>query len=623
MKAAAIAIVFAISAHLCHGEISFLRRDISLRGGSVGLPWSLTAGDFNGDQRPDLVIVNQSGVSIFLNTGNGTFGRARHTSLNVTGPVMAVDANGDGLTDLVSAGYWRFDGSVFLGRGDGTFASERPLPGCGWPAVAADFNGDGRVDVACSNRGGLEGNLFGIRLGNGDGTFRRTNQAPGLFWPYALASGDFNRDGNLDLAANAGSAGGTGIFVLLSNGDGTLAPPNLVLAEPPEGRIGEALLAADFNNDGLLDLVTEYAVVLGTGDGIFRSQLIDDEERSQENARGLTFAAADFDLDGVPDLVRGNDSPWYAQNTVSVFRGKQDGTTSRAMVYMTGWGPSSVLATDLDGDGRPDIATLNRIANTISLLLSRSDAEPGLTRAVSAASSSAIVAPGSLATLHVTVPGIETERANTTPWPTLLAGVALEVEDSAGASLPARLLYVSETQINFLVPEATATGEALLIMIRGEERVQVGTLQVEPVAPAVWLVNDWRMAPLAFEERVDAEGRRSMTPAYTCDDQGDCESVFLEPSSTGSTLVFLVTGFGNATVDSVQCAIKFEPMLVERVRAHTTPGIQEIHVRLPPEEWEFWYYTPNAGVQLTIDGVLANTAQMNFKTRSAPAWPGY
>jgi hypothetical protein len=64
-------------------------------------------------------------------------------------------------------------------------------------------------------------------------------------------------------------------------------------------------------------------------------------------------------------------------------------------------------------------------------------------------------------------------------------------------------------------------------------------------------------------------------------------------------------------------------MLVERVRAHTTPGIQEIHVRLPPEEWEFWYYTPNAGVQLTIDGVLANTAQMNFKTLTAPAWPGY
>jgi uncharacterized protein (TIGR03437 family) len=293
------------------------------------------------------------------------------------------------------------------------------------------------------------------------------------------------------------------------------------------------------------------------------------------------------------------------------------------MPYVTGWGPSSVLATELDGDGRPDIATLNRIANTISLLLSRSDAEPGLTRAVSAASNSAIVAPGSLATLHVTVPSIETERANTTRWPTLLAGVGLEIQDSEGATLAARLLYVSGKQINFLVPEDTATGEALAMLNRGNEKMQVGTLQVEPVAPAVWLVNDWRMAPLAFEERVDAEGDRSMTPTFTCNAQGECESVFLEPSSTGSTLVFLVTGFRNATVDNIQCAIKFETMLVERVRAHTTPGIQEIHVRLPPEEWEFWYYMPNAGVQLTIDGVLANTAQMNFKTRTAPAWPGY
>jgi uncharacterized protein (TIGR03437 family) len=443
-----------------------------------------------------------------------------------------------------------------------------------------------------------------------------------LFWPYTLVSGDFNRDGNLDLAANAGSADGTGVFVLLSHGDGTLTSPSLVLAEPPAGRIGEALLAADFNSDGVLDLATEYAVVLGIGDGTFRSQLIDDDERSQENARGLTFAAADFDLDGVPDLVRGNDSPWYAQNTVSVFRGKQDGTTSRAMPYRTGWGASSVLATDLDGDGRPDIATLNRIANTISLLLSRSDAEPGLTRAVSAASNSAIVAPGSLATLHVGVPGIQTEHANTTPWPTLLAGIGLTIRDSAGASLPARLLYVSETQINFLVHEDTATGEALLIMIRGEERVQAGTLQVEAVAPAIWLVNPWRMAPLAFEESVNAGGR-SLKPAYTCDAQGDCESVFLEPSSTGLTLVLLVTGFRNASADNVQCLIKNEPIVVERVSAHVIPGVQEIQIRLPPEEWEFWYYMPNAGVLLTIDGVLANTAQMNFKTRTAPAWPGY
>jgi uncharacterized protein (TIGR03437 family) len=622
MQAAAIAIVLSVAAQLCFGEISFLRRDISLRGVPVGLPFFLTTGDFNGDQRPDLVTGNQSGVSVFLNTGDGNFAPARHTSLNVPGPVMAGDVNRDGITDLVSAGYWSFDGSVFPGRGDGTFATERQLPGCGWPAVAADFNRDGRVDVACSNRG-TEGNVFGIRLGNGDGTFRRTNQAPGMFWLYAMVSGDFNRDGNLDLAAIASSAGGTGIYVLLSHGDGMLAAPNLLLAEPPGGRTGEVLLCGDFNNDGLLDLATEYAVLLGNGDGIFRAQLIDDEERSRENARVLTFAAADFDLDGVPDLVRGNDSPWYAQNTVSVFRGKQDGTTWRAMHYVTGWGPSSVLATDLDDDDRPDIVTLNRIANTISLLLSRSAAEPGLARAVSAASNSAIVAPASLATLHVGVPGIQTERADTTPWPTLLAGVALEIKDSAGASLPAHLLYVSETQINFLVPEDTATGEGLAMLIRGNAKMQVGTLQVEPVAPAIWLVNDWRMAPFAFEERVDEVGRRSITPAYTCDAQGDCESAFLEPSSTGSTLVFLVTGFKNATVDNVQCAIKFEPMLVERVSDHAIPGVQEIQVRLPPAEWEFWDYAPNAGVQLTIDGILANTAQMNFKTRPPRAWPGY
>src|SRR5262249_51031080 len=150
------------------------------------------------------------------------------------------------------------------------------------------------------------------------------------------------------------------------------------------------------------------------------------------------------------------------------------------------------------------------------------------------------------------------------------------------------LIYVSETQINFLIPEHTAVGEALLTVIRGTVSAPVGTMQVEDVAPAIMLVRSWSMTPLAYDIRVDPEGRPTTTPAFTCDAAGNCEPVLIDPSQSGSSLVFLVTGFRNATVANVKCAISSMGLEVEFVGEHAIRGVQEIRVRLPPVEWEFW-----------------------------------
>jgi len=381
-----------------------------------------------------------------------------------------------------------------------------------------------------------------------------------------------------------------GIFVFLSLGDGTMRTPLLALAETPNrsGHAGSVLLADDFSGDGLLDLITESGVLLGNGDGTFLSRPSDDPERREENARELTFAGADFDRDGVLDLVRGNDSPDYARNTISVFRGRANGAAWPATQYVTGWGPSAVVAADLDGDGRADIATLNRIANTISVLLNRDVDESSLTRAVSAPSGTAIVARGSIATLYANVPGAVTDQATGPEWPEKLGGISLEVRDSAGVSRRAPLEYVSQSQVNFLVPEDTAIGEGFLLMIHESESTQIGTLQVEHVAPAVVLVRSWSMTPLAYDIRVDAEGRKTTTPTFTCNASGDCEPVPVDPSPWGSMLVFLVTGFRNATVDSVKCAISSLSLEVEFAGPSPIRGMQEIRVRVPAENYDFW-----------------------------------
>src|SRR5207253_8373165 len=102
--------------------------------------------------------------------------------------------------------------------------------------------------------------------------------SPGFAEAFSVVAGDFNNDGNLDLAAYTGTGAGQ-VWVTLGNGDGTFRSPTFLNA----GVIayGPPLLVADFNGDGILDLVISgfgqgaygLSVMLGLGDGNFAAGL--------------------------------------------------------------------------------------------------------------------------------------------------------------------------------------------------------------------------------------------------------------------------------------------------------------------------------------------------------------
>jgi hypothetical protein len=335
-------------------------------------PSSIAVGDFNGDGIPDLAIVDSetsNKVTILLGNGDGTFTPAAASPATGNYPfsIAAADFNGDGILDLAVVNNNDDTVTILLGNGDGTFTSMPNSPATGsFPNTVAvgDFNRDGLMDLAIANGGSSN---VTILLGNGDGTFTPMQNSPAVGGsPHSIAVGDFNGDGIPDLAT-ANTYGSANVTILLGKGDGTfIAAQN----SPVTGSFPTAIAAGDFNGDGKLDLaVTSSAydyvtILLGDGTGNFTVG-----QNPATGANPLSIAVGDFNGDGIPDLAVANES----ENTVTILLGNGDGTftATQDIPNLFLYVPIFIAVGDFDGDGIPDLAVANNGDNQLPVFLSQ------------------------------------------------------------------------------------------------------------------------------------------------------------------------------------------------------------------------------------------------------------
>ncbi|HEY2383626.1 MAG TPA: FG-GAP-like repeat-containing protein [Terriglobia bacterium] len=326
---------------------------------------SVVIGDFNSDGKADLAVTNDvfaGTISVFLGKGDGTFQTAAHfgAGINPMSPVVA-DFNGDGKTDLAVLANFipsRTTVGVFLGNGDGTFQPAMSFGAdIGSNAIAAaDLNGDGNADIVVAN---ATSNDVSVLLGNGDGTFQSAVNFGVGSYPLSVSVGDFNDDGRADIvSANSGLfGGGHDVSVLLGNGDGTFQSA----VDFGVGPYPYFVVVGDFNGDGEVDLaVANYAtyccstipsvsVLLGNGNGTFQTAL-----SFAAGSQPFSLAVGDFNGDGAADLAVVNDSTDY----VILLLGNGDGTL-QAPVNLSPGSSSlrSIAVGDLNSDGATDIIT--------------------------------------------------------------------------------------------------------------------------------------------------------------------------------------------------------------------------------------------------------------------------
>ena len=374
-----------IPTHPC-GEIlssSFAPKvDFPTTGGN---PYGTTIKDIDTDGKPDLLIVNGAQLTIYKNTGfnsNISFVAALSVAINTNSIGVATgDLDGDGKPDIVVTDFNASVIAVFRNTSTpGSFSLAPKVEyatGTNPYGVAiGDLNLDGKPEIVVSNHFSSSStvSVFTNTSAVNSISFANKTDFPVGRLPRGLAIGDIDNDGKPDvITANQGSESISVIRNLSSNG--SVAFDGRIVSTISDSSSPESIALADFNGDNKLDIVSAnnnrgslstLKILINASTPAMISFSMEMTMATGFGINPFSVATADLNGDGKPDIAVTN----QVANTVSVIPNTSSSFVSFGPKrdFATGQYPRSLSIGDLDGDEKPDLVIANNKGGSYSIL---------------------------------------------------------------------------------------------------------------------------------------------------------------------------------------------------------------------------------------------------------------
>ncbi|CAF4049614.1 unnamed protein product, partial [Rotaria sordida] len=349
-------------------------------------PWAITVGDFNNDNKLDIAIANYgtNNIGVILGYGNGNFSSPTTFSTGYDSLPLSIavgDFDNDNKLDIAVVNNVTNNVGIFLGHGNGSFEDQMIFTTVQYSTgdysqpssvVIDDFNNDDKLDIAVAN---TNGSNLGIFIGYGDGKFstQMTYPTGSNSNPRSITVGDFNGDGQLDIAIVNERDRNIGVFLQYRNG--TFMPQETYL--DTSYYVPFSIISCDFDNDDRLDIavayryINEITVLFGHGDGNFSHGMI---FTMYSQYQPFSITVGDFNNDDRFDIAVANELYWY-NNNVGVFLNYGNRTFSDQISNPTEFGsyPRAVTVGDFNNDGKLDIAVANFQKPTIGIFIGNGD----------------------------------------------------------------------------------------------------------------------------------------------------------------------------------------------------------------------------------------------------------
>lgn len=352
-------------------------------------PDSIVTGDVDHDGTADAVLglffYGGPGIAVVKGQEDGSFGglRTYETDFDLmVGDVALADIDRDGDLDALATVTSNYDGraiAVWRNDGNGVYGARQTFRTSEGPTgiVVGDFTGDGFPDVVTADAGfPLFGETVSLLAHNGQTGAGAGFLAPRPFFcgqaPDRVRAGDFDGDGDLDLAVgrgtlSLGSADGTTVL-LNEDGAGSFGPPTKYEMSQPSNSSTSAVEVADLNRDGKLDLlgagIGRVGVRLGAGDGTFGELRV--LPLAQGSSRVRTLKTGDLNGDLYPDIV-GTTPTGRSLDGFHVLLSDGAGGYRQDRFYEAAKQTYDAALVDVDHDGDLDVVTAANDSSVVTV----------------------------------------------------------------------------------------------------------------------------------------------------------------------------------------------------------------------------------------------------------------